>query len=131
MRSPRMSPVRMLLIVSLLTGSLLLLAPWAADMVTGISAAFWLRLPWFLYYALFAYALLLVIALPAAENGFRLTFSTSEFPGYTTKLLWRRKQGGGNWYYSPEYDLEGWICPAMFKYFTAPPRVLFVKADPK
>ncbi len=74
---------------------------------------------------------LLVKDIPDAGNGFRLTFSAAEFPGYAMKIVWRRKQGAGNWYYSPEHDMEGWICPAMFKYFRTPPKELYIKADPK
>jgi hypothetical protein len=33
------------------------------------------------------------------------------------KLEWRREEYGGNWYYSPQFDMEGWLCPALFKYF--------------
>lgn len=58
---------------------------------------------------------------PDARAGFRLLFSTSPFPGYTLKLVWRRAESGGNWYYSQQHGTEGWLCPALFKYFTAAP----------
>ena len=35
----------------------------------------------------------LVVDIPDAEKGFRLTFSTQEFPGWDDKLLWRRERG--------------------------------------
>jgi hypothetical protein len=73
----------------------------------------------------------LVANLPDATKGFRLIFSATPFPGYMAKLEWRREEFGGNWYYSPEFDLEGWLCPALFKYFPAAPREIFVKAEPK
>ena len=69
--------------------------------------------------------------IPDAENGFRLIFSTAPFPGYTAKLEWRREEYGGNWYYSPNYHLEGWLCPALFKYFRDAPKELFAKAEGK
>ena len=69
--------------------------------------------------------------IPDAENGFRLIFSPAPFPGYTAKLEWRREEYGGNWYYSPNYNLEGWLCPALFKYFRDAPKELFVKAEGK
>ena len=66
-----------------------------------------------------------------AENGFRLIFSPAPFPGYTVKLEWRREEYGGNWYYAPNYNLEGWLCPALFKYFREAPKELFARAERK
>jgi len=63
--------------------------------------------------------------------GFRLLFSPTPFPGYTVRLEWRREEYGGNWYYSPQFDLEGWLCPALFKYFDTAPRELYGRAEPK
>ena len=73
----------------------------------------------------------LVASIPDAERGFRLLFSSSPFPGYTVKLDWRREEYGGNWYYAPQFDMEGWLCPALFKYFDAAPRELYGRAEPK
>jgi hypothetical protein len=73
---------------------------------------------------------LLVADLPGAERGFRLLFSAAPFPGCTTKLEWRREEFGGNWYYSPQFGMEGWLCPALFKYFAEAPAQIFVKAEP-
>ena len=62
--------------------------------------------------------------IPGAEAGFILVFSASPFPGHPFRLEWRREDGGGNWYYSPQLELEGWLCPALFRYFeTAPPEI--------
>ncbi len=65
-----------------------------------------------------------------AGEGFQLIFSTSGFPGSAAELEWRREEADGNWYYSPTYDLEGWLCPALFKYFDEAPKSLFAKAQP-
>jgi hypothetical protein len=73
----------------------------------------------------------LVASIPAAEHGFRLLFSATPFPGYTVKLDWRREEYGGNWYYSPDFDMEGWLCPALFKYFEKAPRELYGRAERK
>jgi hypothetical protein len=73
----------------------------------------------------------LVTEIPNANKGFRLLFSASPFPGFTAKLEWRREEYGGNWYFSPDYDLEGWLCPALFKYFDKAPKEIYVKAEPK
>ena len=73
----------------------------------------------------------LVASIPHAESGFRLIFSGSPFPGYTVKLEWRREEFGGNWYYSRQFDVEGWLCPALFKYFDDAPSQLFARAEEK
>ena len=73
----------------------------------------------------------LVEDVPNAEEGFRLIFSAEEFPGYTHKLVWRRKDTTGNWYYSAEFDAEGWLCPALLKYYREAPKEIYVKAEAK
>ena len=73
----------------------------------------------------------LVASIPDAANGFRLIFSPHAFPGYGMKLEWRREEAGGNWYYSPTYDMEGWLCPALFKYFDKAPLEFYAKAESK
>jgi len=69
--------------------------------------------------------------IPQAEHGFRAIFSAMPFPGANFKLEWRREDSGGNWYYSPEFQQEGWLCPALFKYFTSAPREIYVKVEPR
>jgi len=69
--------------------------------------------------------------IPDANSGFQLTFSAIPFPDYEEKLIWRRSDGIGNWYYSQKYDIEGWLCPAMYKYFRKAPKELYIKADAK
>jgi len=69
--------------------------------------------------------------IPHAERGFRAIFSAMPFPGANFKLEWRREDSGGNWYYSPEFQQEGWLCPALFKYFTSAPREIYVKVEPR
>lgn len=71
----------------------------------------------------------LVADIPNAAQGFRLLFSTQEFPGYTHTLVWKRKDFTGNWYYCPQFDAEGWLCPALFKFFKAAPKTIFIKAE--
>ena len=73
----------------------------------------------------------LVKEIPNADQGFRLLFSTAPFPGHAAKLEWRREEYGGNWYFSPQFGIEGWLCPALFKYFDKAPLELFAKAEPK
>ena len=73
----------------------------------------------------------LVAGIPNAATGFRLLFSAAPFPGYAVKLEWRREEYGGNWYFSPDFKMEGWLCPALFKYFDAAPKEIYAKAEPK
>ena len=73
----------------------------------------------------------LVADIPNADKGFRLTFSAQAFPNYDDKLVWKRKGMGGNWYYSERFKTEGWLCPALFKYFRQAPKEIYVKAEAK
>jgi hypothetical protein len=69
--------------------------------------------------------------IPDAEHGFRAIFSARQFPGANFKLERGRAESGGNWYYSPEFKQEGWLCPALFKYFRNAPREIYVKLEPR
>ena len=71
----------------------------------------------------------LVENIPNARNGFRLLFSASPFPGYQKRLTWRREEMDGNWYGSDDPPMEGWLCPALFRYFDHAPAELYVKAE--
>ncbi len=73
----------------------------------------------------------LVAPIPNAEKGFKLLFSPAPFPGHTVKLEWRREEYGGNWYFCPQLGIEGWLCPALFKYFDKAPAELYGKVEPK
>ena len=68
-----------------------------------------------------------VADIPDAERGFTLIFSGAPFPGHQYRLDWRREEGGGNWYYSADLDMEGWLCPALFKYFSDTPKRLYAQ----
>ena len=72
-----------------------------------------------------------VSEIPGAENGFRMIFSAEPFPGYTYRLERVRGEFGGNWYRSEELGMEGWLCPALFKYFAAAPPEIYVRAEAK
>jgi hypothetical protein len=73
----------------------------------------------------------LVADIPNAERGWKAIFSASPFPGHEVKLEWRREESGGNWYYADKYQMEGWLCPALFKYFDKAPREIYVRAEPR
>ncbi len=73
----------------------------------------------------------LVVGLQNPDKGFRLYFAPEPFPGFAVQLEWRRPEYGGNWYYCAEYEMEGWLCPALFRYFVNAPKRLFAKAEAK
>jgi hypothetical protein len=75
--------------------------------------------------------LVLLENIPQPEKGFRLLFSQVPFPGYTLKLTWLREEAGGHWYWVEKFKAEGWLCPALFKYFKKAPKEIYVKAEKK
>jgi hypothetical protein len=72
-----------------------------------------------------------VANIPNAEKGFRAIFSAQQFPGSDFKLEWRREESGGNWYYSDQFKMEGWLCPALLRYFPTAPVEIYVKVQLK
>jgi hypothetical protein len=69
----------------------------------------------------------MVAGIPDAEQGFTLLFSAGPFPGYQVRLERRREEYGGNWYYSPDLDMEGWLCPSLLKYFENAPTEIYAQ----
>jgi len=65
--------------------------------------------------------------LPGAEDGFTLLFSATPFPGFSLELEWARADLSGNWYTAKSIGMEGWLCPALLKYFEAPPSKLYAQ----
>lgn len=65
--------------------------------------------------------------IPHAESGFTLLFSARPFPGFQVAFERRREELGGFWYYCPAFQMEGWLCPALFKYFDAAPKTIFAQ----
>ncbi len=74
---------------------------------------------------------ILVADIPDAEEGFLMLFSAQPFPGHQWKLTWVRGESGGDYYRLKDPPMEGWLCPAMFKYFREAPKELYVQAKPK
>ena len=69
----------------------------------------------------------LVQGTPSAESGFTLLFSAEPFPGYQVTFEHRREEMGGNWYYCRALNMEGWLCPALLKYFHAAPKTIYAQ----
>jgi hypothetical protein len=69
-----------------------------------------------------------VVDIPNAEHGFTLIFAATPFPGHQYRLDWvRADEDGGNWYRSADLDMEGWLCPALFRYFDRAPKQLYAQ----
>jgi hypothetical protein len=73
----------------------------------------------------------MVEGIPGAERGVTMLFSNGPFPGYQHEFTRQREEFGGNWYSSQEFGIEGWLCPALFKYFDQAPERLYVQVKPK
>jgi hypothetical protein len=68
-----------------------------------------------------------VAHVPDADQGFVAVFSAGEFPDAQIVLEWDREEGGGNVYRWVEKGMEGWLCPALLRYFTEPPVKLYIQ----
>ncbi len=69
--------------------------------------------------------------LPDPGTGFRMMFSGTEFPGYQHRLNGVRAESSGNVYRAADFGLEGWLCPALLKYFGEPPARTHVRVEAK
>ncbi len=69
--------------------------------------------------------------IPNAADGFVMVFAGIPFPGHQFRLEWRQADGTGNVYAAPQFDAEGWLCPALLRYFDTPPAELFVQVKAK
>lgn len=72
----------------------------------------------------------LVNDIPNARAGFVLLFSSQPFAGYQVELTLVREEYGGHWYKVKDLEVEGWLCPALLRYFESPPESLYIKAEP-
>ena len=72
----------------------------------------------------------LVKDIPNARSGFMLLFSSQSFVGYQVELTRVREEYGGYWYNVKDLGAEGWLCPALFKYFESAPELIYIKAEP-
>ena len=71
----------------------------------------------------------LVKDIPNARIGFRLLFASLPFSGYQIELTRVKEEYGGYWYKVKDKSVEGWLCPALFRYFETAPEAIYVKAE--
>lgn len=64
------------------------------------------------------------LGIPASEfeRGITLIFSANPFPGAQVRVTRTGEEHGGNWYFSQDFGFEGWLCPALFKFFESAPK---------
>lgn len=66
------------------------------------------------------------------DRGIRLLFSDRPFPGCSASFEWvRADELEGHWYRAADTEEEGWLCPALFHYFTEAPETIYAKAEPR
>lgn len=53
-----------------------------------------------------------------------------DIPGYQIHVTWVREEMEGNVYHWAERDMEGWLCPALMKYFDEAPKEIYFQAKP-
>jgi hypothetical protein len=76
--------------------------------------------------------------IPRPEAGFALSFAAEPFAGHDVVVDWQRpgdhadEENAGNWYAGDVAGawMEGWLCPALFKYFDEAPQRIFVGCEP-
>jgi hypothetical protein len=59
------------------------------------------------------------------------SFREIPFPAISSGLNGDEIEGTGNVYYSRELDAEGWLCPALLRYFEARPPEIYVQVKAK
>lgn len=59
----------------------------------------------------------------------RLLFSALPFPGFQPAFQRTRAEYGGTWYREESSGAEGWLCPALLKYFEEAPEKLYARAE--
>lgn len=68
-----------------------------------------------------------VIESMGIKDKFSLVFSSQPFPNYQGSLTWKHKCYEGNYYQLDGTDMEGWLCPSLFKFFDKAPKNIFFK----
>jgi hypothetical protein len=66
----------------------------------------------------------------AHKTGFRLLFSAEPFSGHIGVFRRLHPEHGGMWYRDEATGKDGWLCPALFKYFAEAPPMIYARAEP-
>lgn len=65
------------------------------------------------------------------EQEFTLVFSKLAFPGHQLRATRGKAEAGGFWYRWDAVGMDGWLCPALFKYFETAPLHIYVQIKPR
>lgn len=68
-----------------------------------------------------------IFGIDKPQEGFTLIFSSHKFPSAQIELEWLREESDGNVYLWKDQNIEGWLCPALFKYFESAPNKIYVE----
>lgn len=68
---------------------------------------------------------------PECKERFTLLFSDQPFPGHQAEMRRLHPEHGGTWYSCDQVGLEGWLCPALFKYYAEAPANLYIQIKPR
>lgn len=66
-------------------------------------------------------------ALSSGGTKINLVFSSNPFPGFDITMTRLHEEMGGYWFKCEELNMNGWLCPAMFKYFEDAPEKIYAK----
>ena len=72
----------------------------------------------------------LCIEISAPFMKLNLIFADFPFPDHMFSFSKKLSESGGWWYSSVDFDIDGWLCPAMFKYFKEAPYNIYLKVLP-
>ena len=67
----------------------------------------------------------------SCKEKFTLRFSDEPFPGHQTAIRRTRAEYGGNWYVVEGTGQEGWLCPALYRYYAKAPEALYLEIRPR
>ena len=74
---------------------------------------------------------MLASSVKGCEREFTLLFSHLAFPGHQLVATRGKAEAGGYWYRWEALGVDGWLCPALFKYFDEAPKSLYVQIKPR
>lgn len=60
-----------------------------------------------------------------ASKGIALMFSPEPFPGYQSEIVLTETSPHGSTYHCEKWNINPWLCPALYRYFPAAPQRLF------
>jgi hypothetical protein len=65
--------------------------------------------------------------LGSRRDRFTVVFSADWFPGSQAAMQRLHPEGGGTWYRFEDAGIDGWLCPALFKYFAVAPERIYLE----